>query len=119
MLKNFLTDLLPVTENTANTILLALMVLGAVFLVLSIIWLIVSLAEKARAGRSEESADLAFGNGNPLAVTVEDDTAVVAAISAAIAVILQEEASAKGTAYNGFRIVSFKRADKGRSWKTK
>ena len=116
MLSKFLTDMLPISENAANNILLALLVLGALFLVLSVIWLIVSLYEKMRGGTSESGGE---ENSSVPTVTVTDDTAVIAAISAAIAVILQEEAAARGTTYNGFRIVSFKRADKGRAWTQK
>lgn len=45
---------------------------------------------------------------------VEDDGAIVAAISAAIAVMLAE-----GGYTGGFRVVSFKRADRRSAWNTK
>lgn len=112
----FLTDALPITESTANTVLIVFFVLCAVFLFLAIIWLVSSLAEKMRRGR--DGYDDECVSSTPV-VTVSDDNEVIAAISAAIAVILQEEAAAKGTAYNGFRIVSFKRAGKGRAWTQK
>ena len=121
MLTNFLVDILPVSETVADGILVALVALFALFLILSVIWLIASLV-KMNNDRYEyyyEDEEDEEGENTPPSVTVADDNAVIAAISAAIAVILQEEATAKGTAYNGFKIVSFKRADKGRSWTQK
>ena len=109
-----LTDVLPITENAASTVVLVFFALCALFFLLAIIWLVASLAEKMhRTGKAsdETASDLPIPS-----VTVADDNEIIAAISAAIAVILQEEAAAKGTAYNGFRIVSFKRATKGRAW---
>ena len=120
MLANFLVDILPVSESVADGILVALVALFAVFLILAVIWLIASLVKMNNDRYEYYYEDEEDGNDEKtLSVTVSDDNAVIAAISAAIAVILQEEAAAKGTAYNGFKIVSFKRADKGRSWTQK
>ena len=47
-------------------------------------------------------------------VEVTDDGAIVAAITAAISVILAQEAANENREPNGFRVVSFKRAGKNR-----
>ena len=51
----------------------------------------------------------------PVVETVEDDGAVIAAITAAISAILADEGS--DSAYQGgFRVVSFKRSNRGTPW---
>ena len=50
----------------------------------------------------------------PVPAVVEDDGAIVAAITAAIALVLAE-----GGYTGGFRVVSFKRADRRSAWNTK
>lgn len=113
MLNNYLANIFG--SDVAAAIIVALLVFTALFLILSIIWLVASLASMTRKKDSyDEDGDRPLPD-----VTITEDNAVIAAISAAIAVILSEEAAAKGTTYNGFKIVSFRRADKGRSWTQK
>lgn len=91
-----------------------LIILGTVFTSLAIIWIIVSFVKMIRSGNEEKSAEeLPIPT---VSVTDSPDGATIAAISAAITAALQSEAQEKGTVYNGFRLVSFKRSDKGRSW---
>lgn len=114
MIINALTNALGVSENTANTIVVTVFALAAVFLFLAVIWLIVSIHEKLH--KNTEGTSQTEEIGIP-SVEISDDNAVIAAISAAIATILEEEAAANNTPYNGFRIVSFKRENKGRAWR--
>ena len=45
-----------------------------------------------------------------------DDGALIAVLTAAVAAVLAEEASAAGTVPPSFRVVSFQRSSRGRSW---
>ena len=93
-----------------------------VFAVLATLMLVLMLMERFFAKKTEPKkaepapAPAAAEAPTPASepVTVEDDGAIVAAISAAIAVVLAE-----GGYTGGFRVVSFKRADKRSAWNTK
>ena len=44
------------------------------------------------------------------------DDALIAVLTAAVAAVLADEAAAKGTAVPSFRVVSFQRSSRGRTW---
>lgn len=85
-----------------------LLVLATICGVLSIFGLVFGKEKKAKPIAAEV----------PKAAVEEavttDDVAIVAAITAAISVILAEEAAAENREPDGFRVVSFKRAGKNR-----
>lgn len=114
MIINALIQVLGVSENTAAVIVLAAFALAALFLLVAVIWMVISICEKLHKNNNTSSH---FEEMDIPSVEISDDNAVIAAISAAIAAILEEEAAANNTPYNGFRIVSFKRENKGRAWR--
>ncbi len=101
----------------------ALLGLGMVLGVLAIIWGVLSIfgmifrirqnhrdAEKTANGDNETGDDADDENVSG------DEGAVVAAITAAVSLILEDEAKAAGGKASGFRVVSFRRAGGDRPW---
>lgn len=62
---------------------------------------------------SSAAAEPAPGN---VAAPAADDGALVAVLTAAVAAVLDAEAAANGTVPPSFRVVSFQRSSRGRSW---
>lgn len=107
----------PALSEMTDTLVPILLVLGAVFAVLAIIWLVLSIYKMLSSNTNSASDEqLPIPSVN---VTDAPDGATIAAITAAITAVLQAEAQAKGTVYNGFKLVSFKRSNKGGSWTQK
>ena len=101
-----------------------IMGLGAVFAVLAVLWLVLSVFKLIFANDSTKSKtavkkDIASEpKPEPIAVAESktDDGELIAVITAAIAAYRASEEGLTGDAVNGFRVVSFKRATKGRAW---
>lgn len=121
---------MPIGERAIEALKVSLLGIGSVFAVLAVIWLILSLfrvvfAREKKAPKAPV-ADLKVSAPKKApqvaaapAVAPAADYSVIAAISAAVAVVLESECAANGTEYNGFRVVSVRRSDKGRSWTQK
>ena len=63
---------------------------------------------------SAATAELA--SKNAASASAADDGALVAVLTAAVAAVLEAEAAAQGTVAPSFRVVSFQRSSRGRSW---
>lgn len=113
---------LPMNERLSEAGIMVVKGMLMVFSVLAILMLVLMLMErffaKKPAPKKAESAPapaaVEVPAPTPAPTVVEDDGAIVAAISAAIAVVLAE-----GGYSGGFRVVSFKRADRRSAWNTK
>ncbi len=126
-------DVMPFSERASEALKVSLLGLGTIFAVLGALWLVLELfrivftktnngpkKSKTEAVKNEApKVEVAPKIENPPAASVGTDYSVIAAISAAVAAVLESECAASGTVYNGFRIVSVKRGDKGRSWTQK
>ena len=120
----------PIGERAMEALKVSLLGMGAVFSVLAIIWIILSLfrvifarpksaPKQPKATVTEVKAPAPKKAIQQAAPVPSADYSVIAAISAAVAAVLESECAASGTVYNGFRVVSIRRSDKGRSWTQK
>ena len=96
--------------------------MGMVFSVLAILWLALVVfklvfAKEQKRNKVEVSTPASVAEPEPVAEA--DDGELIAVISAAIAAYRAEEEGCVGDDVNGFRVVSFKRAAKGRAWNFK
>ena len=96
--------------------------LGMVFAVLALLWLVLSVFKllfvkntAKKPAQKIEKAPAAEVDPTPAAATTDDD-ALIAVITAAITAYRSSEEGMNSAEANGFRVVSFKRAGKGRSW---
>lgn len=113
---------LPMNERLSEAGIMVVKGMLMVFAVLATLMLVLMLMErifvKKPAPKKAESAPAPAvapaPAPEPEPTVVEDDGAIVAAITAAIAVVLAE-----GGYNGGFRVVSFKRADRRSAWNTK
>lgn len=116
------TSNLPMSERLSEAGLMVVKGMLMVFAVLAILMLVLMLMERIFTKKSTPkkvtSVDTPAVVETPASASapeaVEDDGAIVAAISAAIAVVLTESGYS-----GGFRVVSFKRADRRSAWNTK
>lgn len=94
----------------------AILGFATVLLVLAAIWGILAVFGVVFSGkkRSESKAEPAKVAEAPKPSPSSDDGAVVAAITAAITMLLADEAARENKEPQGFRVVSFKRAGKNR-----
>ena len=97
--------------------------MGMVFAVLALLWLALTVFKwifasdtTKKKDKAPESAPVveAAPVAEPVAET--DDGELIAVITAAIAAYRAEEEGLTGESVEGFRVVSFKRAAKGRAW---
>lgn len=95
--------------------------LGMIFAVLALLWLVLSVFKllfvknnAKKPAQNIEKAPAAEAEPAPAAAT--DDDALIAVITAAITAYRSSEEGMDSTEANGFRVVSFKRAGKSRSW---
>ena len=94
-----------------------------VFAVLGILWLALSVfklvfaRDKAKGKTAEMRVTATEPKSEPMPVAKEtDDGELIAVITAAIAAYRASEQGLTGEEVNGFKVVSFKRATKGRAW---
>ncbi len=98
-------------DKLASDLLPIFIILGTVFVTIGIVFMVFVLLKLSRHDGGNKS------KGVPeVTVSDEGDGAIIAAISAAIAACLMDEAQREGRAYNGFKVVSFKRSSKGKAW---
>jgi len=98
--------------------------MGMIFAVLALLWLVLSLFKFVFVGKSEESKNKESNKAEdtpreempvaPAVSEVVDDATTAAVITAAIAAYMAEQ----GVSQDGFRVVSFKRANT-RAWNNK
>ena len=97
--------------------------MGMVFSVLAILWfaLLIFKAVFAREQKKSKKVEVSTpaSAAEPEPVAESDDGELIAVISAAIAAYRADEEGCVGEDVNGFRVVSFKRAAKGRAWNFK
>ena len=113
---------LPMSERLSEAGIMVVKGMLMVFAVLATLMLVLMLMERIFVKKPEQKkAELAPAPAvapapapEPEPTVAEDDGAIVAAITAAIAVVLAE-----GGYNGGFRVVSFKRADRRSAWNTK
>ena len=105
------------TERMGDAGVYALLGFGMVIGVLAIIWGVLSLFGlifRIRQKRSAEDIDAVTDAG--VDTVDNDENAVIAAITAAVSLVLENEAKAKGKETSGFRVVSFRRSGGDRPW---
>ena len=97
--------------------------MGMVFAVLAILWFALVIFKTVFAKDQNKSKKVEVSTpasvAEPEPVAEADDGELIAVISAAIAAYRAEEEGCVGEDVNGFRVVSFKRAAKGRAWNFK
>ena len=110
------------SERASEAVTMVVMGMVMVFSVLAIIMGVLMIMErffagKAKSGEVKKAAPKPAPTVAPAPVvqTVEDDGAVIAAITAAISAILAEENGTE-TYQGGFRVVSFKRSNRNTPW---
>ena len=109
------------SERASESLTMVVMGMVMIFLVLATIMIVLMMMERAFAGEGKskevkKEAPLPVPQvSEPAPVApVEDDGAVIAAITAAISAMLAESGD---TAYaGGFRVVSFKRSNRNTPW---
>ncbi len=115
-------------EAWAKAAEVTLMGMGLIFVVLSVLWFVLYIFKlvfakntvsdkKKNAEEAKTAVTAAPTEQTSTAVTVgSDDGELVAVLTAAIAAYRASEEGCEGESVNGFRVVSFKRAAKGRAW---
>ena len=106
---------------------MTLLGMGMVFAVLGILWAVLTVFKLVFVGKSPKEneavkteAPAPKASASPKAVAKQpvaqasagDDAVIAAIITAAVAAYMAEQ----GVSENGFRVVSFKRANNGRAW---
>lgn len=101
-------------ENVVLGILMVFAVLSVLCLTIKLSAIIIGKLESAASQKSTPdsvSPTAPAETPTPTTVAETDDGATIAAITAAIALLLESEASARETSPSGFRVVSFRRSD--------
>ena len=96
-----------------------------IFSVLSILWAILAIFQRAMAGNTEKTAEVQEKASAPVpAVTApapvsNDDEVIAAVIAAAVAAYMADESNTEAAYNGGFRVVSFRRVQGGKAWNSK
>lgn len=121
MYMNLLSDSLSWNDRLSYMGVGALVGMLVVFAVLALLWLILELFGFI-ARRSKKSSEKAVPAPQPITPVAEpepvpatNDDEIVAAITAALAIYM-EEAKAANPSINGFRVVSFKKVGSTAHW---
>ena len=108
-------------ERLSTALTMVVMGMVMVFAVLAIIMIVLLIMERVFANKKEEAKKevapkpVVVSEPAPVVQTVEDDGAVIAAITAAISAMLAAE-NGDNAYQGGFRVVSFKRSNRGTPW---
>ena len=110
---------LPFAERASEALTMVVMGMVMVFLVLATIMLVLMIMERVFSKEPKtkpvvEAPKTIESTPAPV-VQVQDDGAVIAAITAAISAMLAAENGTE-TYEGGFRVVSFKRSNRGTPW---
>lgn len=107
-------------ERALDALVMLIKGMVMVFLVLAVLMAVLMIMERVFAKKqkkteteNKEVAPVAVNSEEPSA-PAEDDGAIIAAITAAIAVVMEAEGNP-----GGFRVVSFKRTGKKSAWNNK
>lgn len=109
-------------DAIAKAIEVTLLGMCMVFAVLALLWLalavfkVVFAKDSSKAKKTVKEVSIPEAVVAPTVEKVTDDAELVAVITAAIAAYRSSEEGIVGEAASGFRVVSFKRAAKGRAW---
>ncbi len=116
---------MPMSERLSEALTMVVIGMVMVFSVLAIIMAVLMIMERVFAGKAkgtgtskkvEKPAPKAESAPAPMVQSsAQDDGAVIAAITAAISAMLAAE-SGDATYQGGFRVVSFKRSNRGTPW---
>ena len=112
----------PFSARLSEALTMVVMGMVMVFLVLAVIMLVLMIMERVFAGKKVEPKPVASKSEpkkpepipTPVA-PVQDDGAVIAAITAAISAMLAAENGTENY-QGGFRVVSFKRSSRNTPW---
>lgn len=129
MLNNVEVASMTVGERVTDGAIMLVKGMVMIFAVLAILMLVLMLMErffaskhesepKKKAEKKQERPVVAPVTETPIAPVVEDNGALVAAITAAIAITLAAE-QGKEAEVGGFRVVSFKRVGGRSAWNSK
>ena len=115
-------DALSFADRAKGALTMVAMGMGIIFAVLAIIMVVLMIMERIFAGKKEKvkkevsaPAPTPAPAPAPVVETAGDDGAVIAAITAAISAMLAAE-NGDATYQGGFRVVSFKRSNRGTPW---
>ena len=109
-------------DAIAKAVEVTLLGMGMVFAVLAILWLalavfkVIFAKDTSKGKKAVKEVSALETVVAPTAEKVTDDAELVAVITAAIAAYRSSEEGIVGEAADRFRVVSFKRAAKGRAW---
>ena len=111
---------MPFGERASVALTICVIGMVMVFSVLALIMIILMIMERIFAAKKESpkkemAAPAPAPAPVPVVEAVEDDGAIVAAITAAISAVLAAE-NGQETYQGGFRVVSFKRSNRGTPW---
>ena len=112
---------MPFAQRASEALTMVVMGMVMVFAVLAIIMIVLLIMERVFANKKEEAKKevapkpVVVSEPAPVVQTVEDDGAVIAAITAAISAMLAAE-NGDNAYQGGFRVVSFKRSNRGTPW---
>lgn len=102
---------------------MTLMGMGTIFAVLAILWLVLLIFkavhdknEKAAAAKAPEAAETPAPAEEPAPAAVEDDGAIIAAITAAVAATIASDPALTEQFAGGFRVVSYKKKSGKNAW---
>lgn len=128
MYLNLLSDSLPWGDRLNYMGIGVLLGVAVVFAVLILLWIILEIFGKIAGGKSASAPKTVSAPAvepvpasapapvtAPVAAAPMSDDAIVAAITAALAVYLEAE-GAKAPSVNGFRVVSFKKVGTAAHW---
>ena len=103
-------------QMTATGMLVVFAVLGIIFLVMLLSRAVFHREAKKPASPAPVAAPVPQAQAAPAPAAPASDDALIAVLTAAVAAVLADEAAAQGTAVPAFRVVSFQRSSRGRTW---
>ena len=112
-------------DSLAKAAEVAVLGLGMVFLVLAILWGVLAIfkvifgGEKKAKKEPVKDAPAPVTAPEPAPAAAQDDSELIAVITAAIEAYRASESGGDEEYAGGFRVVSFKRAGAGRPWNSK
>ena len=118
MYLNLLSDSLSWNDRLSYMGIGALMGMVVVFAVLALLWLILEVfgvVARNKPGQSAPASQVTEPAPVAEPAPAENDEEIVAAITAALAIYM-EEAKATNPSINGFRVVSFKKVGSAAHW---
>lgn len=104
-------------QMTLTGLLTVFAVLGIIFFVMQITRMLLHRETEKPTVSAQPASPAAAPTALPAApIAHASDDALIAVLTAAVAAVLADEAAAKGTVVPSFRVVSFQRSSRGRTW---